>query len=339
MYESKKSERQRKYLAEALILSEIFSLIQSSLNIFNYEISYISSILFLSASAIIMVTGTVHAKILYAGIILAIIVIIKISIQGVDQHYVKALLLIALIPYYALVAKKTDFQSIEEAAKKYKYMLIIIGCTYLWLWFLYGGYRNASTIFLALILFIISGEKKRNAIMWLAAAVMKTQYIIWVAITYIIVKFPFSKFSSLALLVLGISTAVGPLYIDSALVQALGFNASQVSSMDERLNEIRVFSYIMTSDIYNVIFGWVPGYSLELSDTSERGYMHNAPLWITGSLGLPLSVLLYVYIATRNIKTMRFFAIKSFGILANTFTFLLLTNPLITILLFTNEKK
>lgn len=327
-----------RYIANVVVLSEALTICQSILFVFGSNLSYLNLIFFFSLSFPVLFFKRMRSREVIYALLLLILIALKILIQGVGDYFVKSIILLMTIPFYAFITKNVSFDDIQQACSRYRYLVLMLGVTYMVCWYFFGTYRNASTLMITIIMFLGFYGKINIILAGIFATATKTQFKIWIIVSMLATVFSVQSLRRSMLVLAGLSAAVFPivlLYIDTNL---FWFNASQLSSLGERLNEVQAFMSVYDNNTLGYLFhGWPIGQPLDAETLSKRGYMHSSYLWLTGTLGLPITLLLFFKVVTKSFVTRRCFLIKLFLILANSFTFLILTNPFGTILLLCSE--
>jgi len=328
------------YIAKVTVISEIASILQSFLNVYGLGLSYFNLMIFFSLCLPLFFVLKVSMKELSFVIVFFILILLKYLYQGVDVYYLKAGLLLLTLPVYFFLARKTTINHIVDACRRYRVIIFLLGGMYFISWLFLGTYRNASTVNIFLMLMLGYGSifSKFSASITFAA-VMKTQYKAWAAITLVMVVVRENLMRRAVLIMFAFVSIMLPLVLVFVDLSETSFSLSQISSLEERLREVRSFKTLLNSQFEYLVYGWPLGSVIESSELSDRGYMHSAYLWIIGTLGIPLSLVVFTFIVFRKVFSIHCFLVKVFLLLSNTFTFLLFTNPLGTMLLFANEKK
>jgi hypothetical protein len=332
--------RSRDYIARAAVLSEVLSLLQSLINTIGGSLSYVNSISFF-IFCIPIFLGLRLSRIEAFGVALFLLVIMmKVLFQGVGEYFIKSFFLILTMPLYVLLARRSSTECVVAACQRYKHLIVIIGFAYLAAWVLWGEYRNASTITAFMMMYLGFKSFVDGLVLASFALVMKTQYKIWALVMVCVYAFKnrmllsFISFSAI------LSAALLPVALAlTDLSWLVLFNASELASLGERLMEVRAFVELLGAHLEYLFIGWPVGQALAIETLSERGYMHSAYLWITGTFGIFLSSLLIFSFINWGVGTRNLYLAKLFLILSNALTFLLFTNPLCTIVLLSRVSK
>lgn len=328
-----------KYIANIIIISEIATIFQSIISLHIDGLSYFNLLVFFSLCLLALPA----LKISYQDVIICfayiLILTAKSLFQGFGEYYLKSALLLLTFLCYFLLIKGTTFNHVVQACVRFREVVFFLGLLYVCSWLIWGVYRNASTVTVLLILLLgyshIIGKICSVAIF---GSVMKTQYKFWMIFSLLSIFLKKGCFRYIALFVFLFFAVLFPflfLHLDFSWVN---FSNSQASSLAERLSEVHAFSEILTNNSNYLLYGWPLGTAIETEALVYRGYMHSAYLWIIGTLGLPLFFILVYFIISKRIITAKCFFIKTFLVLSNSFTFFILTSPLCTALMFSNEK-
>lgn len=333
------NEARQSYIAKALVFSEVGSILQSIVNVYGSSLSYTNLFVFALLCFPLLLGIKVTIFELLVTLLFFSLVAAKVMIQGVSEYYLKAMILLFILPIYAVLGARTSLENISEECLRYKYLILCLGFVYFIFWYFFGTYRNASTV--TIFIMLVLGFKNVFDIALLVpfAMVMKTQYKIWAIVTvgYCILKAWWLR--RVVLYLTGLGAALIPVMLMYMDLSWTGFNASQLASLGERLKEVSAFIEILSLSEFHWFGGWPLGQLIDSEGLSVRGYMHSAYLWIIGSMGFPFALVFFSYLFLKRSYARRFFFIRAFLILSNAFTFLLLTNPLCTTMMFANEKK
>lgn len=327
------------YIAEIAVLSEIFSIIQSIINVAGGNLSYLNSIVFFVLCLPILSKLKMPRELYVVIGVFFLFILAKILFQGLGLYYQKALLLVVLIPFYVVLFRQVMFSDIAAACKKYRYGILFLGMSYVCMWYFLGNYRNASTVTIFLMLFLGFSSVWSILMSFSLALVMKTQYKIWLLVSLFGFLFKNTKVRMFLFFLAGSSAAIFPLALVSIDLSKTGFSLSELASLEERLREVRAFINLMWRDYALIGFGWPIGQSISVEGLSERGYMHSAYLWLFGTLGLPVMAVVFGYVFCRTSSTRKIFFVRLFLILSNSLTFLIFTNPFSTALMFSDDTK
>ena len=327
------------YIAKILVFSEVFSVIQATINVHGGEVSYFNLIVFFILGLPFLFRGSFTINEIMIFLLFCIFLLLKIIFQGVGEYFQKAVLLLLLLPFYLAFAKQTSMVAIAAQCYKYRKLILIFGLVYVVSWFFWGTYRSASTVTVFIMLLLAYKNVFGLICSTLFALVMKTQYKIWLLVAVGSAIYREGILRRTLLVLMGFGAVYIPIvlaYTDSSL---LIFNDSQLSSLEERLREVRAFISLIGTTEFFWILGWPIGQAIEYEGLSDRGYMHSAYLWILGTTGVAFSIFLFIVICAKGARCRKYFFIRAFLVLANAFTFLFLTNPICTILMLADERK
>ena len=332
-------KRVESYIAEIAVISELLSVVQSTINVAGVGVSYVNLIVFSLLCLPVLGKIKISLNEIFCIFLFLFAVVLKVLCQGVEEYYLKALVVILLIPFYFVLFRRTTFGDIVDACTKYRHLVLLLGLSYVCIWYFWGAYRNASTV--TVFLMLILGFKNILGMIpaVLMAAVMKTQFKIWIVLSLGSLLFEHKVMRIIMLFSAGVMAAIFPLVIVSVDLSWIGFSPSEMSSLEERLREVRSFIEVMGSESSFIGVGWPLGQPIVADGLSERGYMHSSYLWFMGALGVPASLAFFAYVFSRSASSKRAFLVKFFLVLSNALTFLMLTNPFSTALMFANDKK
>jgi hypothetical protein len=322
------------YIAQVVVISEMISVVQSIINVHGGSFSYFNLVVFFFLCLPVLLQSKISLNVTLLLLLYLALIFLKLLFQDLGEYYVKAMILLLTLPIYFILIQRTTFDHIACVCVQYIKIILCLGAVYIISWYFLGAYRNASTITIFLMLVLGYKHIWQGFASLVFAAVMKTQYKIWAILSLggIMFRNKYLRFSILFLV--GLAAITFPLLLLDLDIGWANFTYSQTSSLDERLNEVKSFLEVMSGHVSFFVFGWPIGSAIVTEGLSERGYMHSAYLWLVGTLGVPIFTILFFYIIARRTVTTRCFYIRLFLI-----TFLLLTNPFCTALLFANEKK
>ena len=326
--------------AQVVVLSEIASVFQSTLNLYGFNLSYLNLIVFFALSLPFFLGLKVRVTLLYPLVLYLLFVCVKVLFQGLSVYATKVLVLLALLPFYYLLSRKISFEDIVFQCERFRLLILLIGLVYLVSWVFYGTYRNASTVMIFLMMFLGYRSLLIKVIVSIPfSLVMKTQYKFWLLCSLVAFSIRSSFLRYFILLFVAIFALCLPLFLLLLDIGWAGFSASQLSSLQERLEETRAFVNVITNNIAYIFYGWPLGTSIVSESVSERGYMHSTYLWFIGTVGFPLSIFIFSFFIFKRTLSWESLFVKMFLILSNTFTFLFLTNPFCTVLMLVNENR
>lgn len=328
------------YIANIIVFSEILSVIQSILSVYDVTFSYLNLLVFFALCMPLLFRAKFPVSMLVLVLVYLILITTKVMLQGVEKYHLKALIILLTLPIYFLLISKTTFENIVDACKRYRAFALLLGLCYVLSWHYFGTYRNASTVTICLIL--ILGYRQFLIQLFTSlpfAFVMKTQYKFWIVIAMLGVFLRSFVVRRMVLFLAALIAATFPLLLLSLDISWFNFSPSQISSLSERLSEVKAFKEVFSHELGYFFYGWEVGMPIQTDEVNDRGYMHSTYLWITGTLGFPLSACIFYYIVSRNTISWKCFFIRLFLVLSNAFTFFLFTNPFCTALMFANEKK
>lgn len=329
-------ESKHRLVAHALVFSEVCSGVQSTLNVLGANISYTNLVVFF----IFLLPATFRIRtssnIFVFAAVFSLFLVFKMTLQGVGEYVAKSLILLSTVPFYFIASRHISCNDIRSSCEKFRWLIFVVGIVYVATWLEYGTYRNAST-FMILIMVFMGFQLKLGLILSpIFALLMKTQYKIWLVVSVFAVPFATFRCRWIFMFSAAIVAASAPLLLSVDGLEGT-FSASEISSLGERLNEVRAFNESMSSNALHFVFGWPIGQPLSTDNLSSRGYMHSSYLWLIGTLGIPATLLFFIYVSKRAIVSSTFFFLKTLILLSNAMTFLLLTNPLTTMLLMCND--
>ena len=333
------SEARQSYIAKALVFSEVASIIQSTVNVHGGSLSYINLFVFALLCFPLLLRTKFTIFELLVTLLFFSFVTAKVMIQGLGEYYIKSAIILLILPVYAVLAARTSLEDIADECFKRRHLILFLGIVYIVSWYFLGTYRNASTVTIFLMLVLAFKNVFDIALSLIFAAVMKTQYKIWAIISFGNCILKSGGLKRVTLFLMGLGAALIPIVLMYIDLSWAGFNASQLSSLEERLSEVRAFIETLSLSVFYWFVGWPLGQLIDGDSLSVRGYMHSAYLWVIGTMGIPFALVLFSCLFLKRSETRRFFFIRAFLVLSNAFTFLLLTNPLCTTMMFTNENK
>ena len=162
-------------------VSEIASLFQSNFNIlsdlfeFGIDLKYASLIVFtpfLVFCLLASITCLLRPVILFLGTI----IFCKIFMMPHGDEFIKAVIFQCNALLLLAVLSKCDLADLCYWLHKFRVVILMLGVSYVLLWYNFGQYRNAST-FSAFVMLIIGYSPTLKRLSWIFLSVAKSQFI------------------------------------------------------------------------------------------------------------------------------------------------------------------
>ncbi len=321
-----------RYLAYVTIISELMSVFQDILSLSGLTLHY-GSLIFFSVFAI-----PALARFSYSAFIIMLTLfalqVLKSIFMGVGPEFSKAMILIVFAALLLLLGPKMFMNDFVSVLYKLRWYIVGLGLVYVIIWTTVGGYRNASTFSLAIMLYLgFHGVWRANGLFFLASA--KTLYQL-LSVTVILAWFA----RSLSVRTLFVSAcvafaAVTPVVLTLLLPSDVTvFTASHTASLFERLLETETLINNIKERWSVFIWGDEIGWVLQSNTINARGYVHANHLWLLRTFGFPIWIIGVLFL----IRNARYGSWHTLGVRAlilasQAFVMTLFTSPFLTMIL------
>tara|TARA_B100000963_G_scaffold92696_1_gene79834 strand:- start:11489 stop:12451 length:963 start_codon:yes stop_codon:yes gene_type:complete len=310
----------------------MFAVMQAIINTFGFSLNYIS--IFTFAILVIPALSKFNAKAFLILLFVFCLQAVKSGVIGVGPEFVKTFYLLFLAAILILMSQKMYVEDFIDVIRRLRWLILLLGIAYLYLWIGFGTYRNANTFSLAIMLFFgFQGQMRSIALLF--AATTKTTYKI--LFFSLFVSF-FVRSIQLRTLFIAVSAGIGavlPLILAKLITPETHiFSLSHTYSLAERVLETKALLLNMENNFLALVWGDRLGWVLESNLIDERGYVHSTHLWLLRTFGLPIWFVGFYFL----VKTARFgshgvFGIRAVILMSFAFFMTLFTSPFLTMFL------
>lgn len=320
------------YLAYITILSELMSTVQSILSLTGFKLNYLSLIVF----TILVIPALAPVSLTRLIFILAVLSaqLLKSIVIGIGPEFFKASVVLLFAAIFILVSQKMFVEDFIIVLRRLRWSIIVLGLIYVVVWYELGTYRNASTLSLAVMVFLgFQGGMRFSALIFLISA--KTLFQIS-SLTILVSPFTRSIMSrSIFVTSCVIIGALGPVILMILIPpEMVIFTASHTASLSERLLETSTLIDNIQGRWLVYFWGDQLGWVLDSSFIEARGYVHANHLWLFRTFGFPIWLVGVFFIAKNACYGgWPILGIRTLILVTMAFLMTLFTSPFLTMLL------
>ena len=321
-----------RYLAYVTVASELLSVLQDILALHGLSLHYASLICFglLAIPAVARVSS--YTIIILLGIVA--LQLLKNLVLGIGPEFSKAMILIVFAALMLLLVPHLFMDDFTAVLRQLRWYIVALGVVYVVSWAMIGGYRNASTFSLSLMLFLgFQGKMRASSLFFLASAKTLFQLL---SFTVVFAWFAKSLMARTMFITSCISFAVvTPILLALFLPPEVTiFTASHTSSLMERLLETRTLIDNIKESWWVFIWGDQVGWVLQSNIINPRGYVHANHLWLIRTFGLPIWIIgMLLIIRNARLGSWQILGVRALLLVSQAFLMTLFTSPFLTMIL------